>query len=359
MKTNKQSYKVGIYGGSFNPVHFGHIGLAKWVLTNTDLDELWFLVSPNNPLKDADSLAPEQERLEAVKQAVKDIPNVKVSDFEFSLPRPSYTANTLRELKKAYPDYEFTLVIGEDNLAIFDRWREYEYILQNFCIFVYPRKSATTNSPTGDKSQITNAKNLMFLAQAPYFDISSTEIRNNNSQHSKPVTSMNSFIELCQHRRSIRHYTSQPVEQEKLDYILRCALMAPAGKRLNPWEFVVIRNTDTIRAMAPCREYGSGMFETAMAAIVVALDSAKTDTWQADGAIAAEHILLAAAEQGLGACWCHIYGREDAENTIRSLTGIPQNLTVLCVISLGYKDEERQNYDLAKLQYAKIHNDHF
>ena len=75
MKTNKQSYKVGIYGGSFNPVHFGHIGLAKWVLANTDLDELWFLVSPNNPLKNADSLAPEQERLEAVKQAVKDIPN--------------------------------------------------------------------------------------------------------------------------------------------------------------------------------------------------------------------------------------------------------------------------------------------
>lgn len=355
MKTNKQSYKVGIYGGSFNPVHFGHIGLAKWVLANTDLDELWFLVSPNNPLKNADSLAPEQERLEAVKQAVKDIPNVKVSDFEFSLPRPSYTANTLRELKKAYPDYEFTLVIGEDNLAIFDRWKEYEYILQNFRIFVYPRKSALINH----QSAILNAKNLMFLAQAPYFDISSTEIRNNNSQHSKPVTSMNSFIELCQHRRSIRHYTSQPVEQEKLDYILRCALMAPAGKRLNPWEFVVIRNTDTIRAMAPCREYGSGMFETAMAAIVVALDSAKTDTWQADGAIAAEHILLAAAEQGLGACWCHIYGREDAENTIRSLTGIPQNLTVLCVISLGYKDEERQNYDLAKLQYAKIHNDHF
>ena len=131
--------KVGIYGGSFNPVHFGHVGLAKWVIEHTDLDELWLLVSPNNPLKDAHILAPEQERLEGVREAIKDIPGLKASDFEFSLPRPSYTANTLRELQKAYPDCEFTLVIGEDNLAIFPQWREYEFILENFRIFVYPR----------------------------------------------------------------------------------------------------------------------------------------------------------------------------------------------------------------------------
>ncbi len=163
------------------------------------------------------------------------------------------------------------------------------------------------------------------------------------------------FIELCQHRRSIRHYSSRPVEKEKLEYMLRCALMAPSGKRQNPWEFVVVTDEPTIRAMAPCKEYGSGMLETAMAAIVVAVDSAKADTWQADGAIAAEHLLLAAEEQGLGACWCHIYGREEAEILIRQLTGIPDNLNVLCVISLGYKDEERKNYDLDKLLYNKIH----
>ncbi len=169
------SFRVGIYGGSFNPVHFGHVGLAKWVIEHTDLDELWLLVSPNNPLKPASMLAPEQERLAAVREAVKDIPGVIASDFEFALPRPSYTANTLRELQKKYPDYEFTLVIGEDNLAIFDRWREYEYILTNFRIFVYPRHHAITNH----QSPITNHKSkcLCFLKDAPYFDISSTELR--------------------------------------------------------------------------------------------------------------------------------------------------------------------------------------
>ena len=165
--------KIGIYGGSFNPVHFGHVGLAKWVIENTDLDELWLLVSPNNPLKSADSLASEAERLEAVREAIKDIPSLVASDFEFSLTRPSYTANTLRTLQKAYPEHEFTLVIGEDNLAIFNQWREYEYILENFRIFVYPRHSQIENQ----KSQIINAKNIVFLAQAPYFDISSTELR--------------------------------------------------------------------------------------------------------------------------------------------------------------------------------------
>ena len=165
--------KIGIYGGSFNPVHFGHVGLAKWVIENTDLDELWLLVSPNNPLKAADTLAPEQERLAAVREAIKGINGLKASDFEFSLPCPSYTANTLRALQKAYPQHEFTLVIGEDNLAIFDQWREYEYILKHFRIFVYPRHGSVSNI----QSSISNAKNIEFLASAPYFDISSTELR--------------------------------------------------------------------------------------------------------------------------------------------------------------------------------------
>lgn len=165
--------QIGIYGGSFNPVHFGHVGLARWVMEHTDLDELWLMVSPSNPLKDARILAPEQERLAAVSEAVQDIPGVKACDFEFSLPRPSYTANTLRALQAAYPEHTFTLVIGEDNLAIFPQWREYEYILTNFRIFVYPRHSQIINH----KSEIINAKNITFLADAPYFDISSTELR--------------------------------------------------------------------------------------------------------------------------------------------------------------------------------------
>ena len=187
--------RIGIYGGSFNPVHFGHVGLAKWVIENTDLDELWLMVSPNNPLKPANLLAPEGERLAAVSKAVKDIPHVKASDFEFSLPRPSYTANTLRELQKAYPDTEFTLIIGEDNIAIFDRWREYEFILANFRIFVYPRRenlsddgltAKRSNSPQdGLTTQWSNrvaVKEIRYLSGAPLFDISSTQIRNQQAK---------------------------------------------------------------------------------------------------------------------------------------------------------------------------------
>ena len=173
--------KIGIYGGSFNPVHFGQVGLAKWVIEHTDLDELWLMVSPLNPLKAAglssnsenDLTSNFRQRLAAVREAIKDIPGLVASDFEFSLPRPSYTANTLRALQKTYPEHEFTLVIGEDNIAIFNQWREYEYILANFRIFVYPRKSAISSQPSAFRS----AKNVVFLAEAPYFDISSTEIR--------------------------------------------------------------------------------------------------------------------------------------------------------------------------------------
>jgi nitroreductase len=147
------------------------------------------------------------------------------------------------------------------------------------------------------------------------------------------------------------------VEQEKIDYILRCALMAPSSKRTNPWEFIVVRDEAKLRAMAGCRTYGSQMFDTATAGIVVALDTSLSDTWMADGAIAAGHILLAAEEQGLGACWCQVYNREGAEDLIKGLCGIPENRTVLCVISLGYKDEERKDYELDKLKYDKIHNE--
>ncbi len=168
--------RVGIYGGSFNPVHFGHVGLARWVIENTDLDELWMMVSPNNPLKSAKILAPEQERLEGVREAVKHIPGVKASDFEFALPRPSYTANTLRALQKAYPETEFTLVIGEDNLRIIDQWREKDFILSHFRIFVYPRHGSQAD-PNEPERALPQAKSIVYLKGAPYFDISSTQIR--------------------------------------------------------------------------------------------------------------------------------------------------------------------------------------
>ena len=177
--------KIGIYGGSFNPIHFGHTGLAKWVLEHTDLDEVWLMVSPNNPLKDASILADEQKRLAAAKEAIGDGrlasgKRIIVSDFEFTLPRPNYTANTLRELQKQYPQHEFTLIIGEDNLEIFPKWREYTYLLENFRILVYPRKgSGKSVEQMMQELETAHIKEVQLLANAPYFEISSTELRKN------------------------------------------------------------------------------------------------------------------------------------------------------------------------------------
>ena len=177
--------KIGIYGGSFNPIHFGHTGLAQWVVNNTDLDEVWLMVSPNNPLKDASILVDEQKRLAAAKETIGDGrlasgKRIIVSDFEFTLPRPNYTANTLRELQKQYPQHEFTLIIGEDNLEIFPKWREYTYLLENFRILVYPRKgSGKSVEQMMQELETAHIKEVQLLANAPYFEISSTELRKN------------------------------------------------------------------------------------------------------------------------------------------------------------------------------------
>lgn len=178
--------KIGLYGGSFNPIHFGHIGLAQWVLAHTNLDELWLMVSPNNPLKDSSILADEQVRLceakETIRQLGEEAKGIVVSDFEFHLPKPNYTANTLRELQKQYPEYEFSLIIGEDNLLIFDKWRESEFIKSNFRIFVYPRRGnmelmKPCTSEIVPSSVLEGEFGFVYLEGAPYFDISSTEIR--------------------------------------------------------------------------------------------------------------------------------------------------------------------------------------
>ena len=176
--------KIGIYGGSFNPIHFGHTGLAQWVVRNTDLDEVWLMISPNNPLKDVSILADEQVRLQEAKEAIRRLGDaakgIVVSDFEFTLPRPNYTANTLRELQKQFPQHEFTLIIGEDNLEIFPKWREYTYLLENFRILVYPRKGNSKSTEQILKElETTHIKNVQLLADAPYFEISSTELRKN------------------------------------------------------------------------------------------------------------------------------------------------------------------------------------
>ena len=171
-----------------------------------------------------------------------------------------------------------------------------------------------------------------------------------------------SFLELARVRRSYRKYTTQPVEQEKIEQILQAALMSPASKRCNPWEFVVITDHEVLSQLASCRTYGSQMLNEAAAGIIVCVDANLTDTWQCDGAIAAEHMLLEAADLGLGACWVQVYGRfvdeantVSAEQEIRKLTGIPDDKNVLCIISLGYKNEERKPREIDKLQYEKVH----
>lgn len=183
---------VAIYGGSFNPLHYGHTGLAAWVAEHTEVDEVWLMVTPNNPLKDGIILADEQQRLKAAKQEIerlqaehynKGIARVRVSDFEFNLPRPSYTANTLRELEKAYPEHRFALLIGQDNWNIRHKWREWESIQEKYPIYVYPRGKegmSDIKSELAGKEfrELAGIKaEIHLLENAPLFDISSTQLR--------------------------------------------------------------------------------------------------------------------------------------------------------------------------------------
>lgn len=175
---------IAIYGGSFNPLHYGHTGLSAWVAAHTAVDEVWLMVTPNNPLKPSSILADEQVRLQAARQEIdrlqaanqiEGIDHVRVSDFEFSLPRPSYTANTLRALEQAYPEHRFALLIGQDNWEIRTKWREWESIQANHPIYVYPRGRGGMDNIKREVHELTGEIHL--LESAPLFDVSSTELR--------------------------------------------------------------------------------------------------------------------------------------------------------------------------------------
>lgn len=175
---------VAVYGGSFNPLHFGHTGLAAWVAAHTEVDEVWLMVTPNNPLKPRSILADEQQRLQAARQEIarlqqeniiEGIARVRVSDFEFGLPRPSYTARTLRELQQSYPEHRFALLIGQDNWDKRTQWREWDYIQANYPVYVYPRGEEGMQH-IEKQIQGINAE-IHLLSEAPLFDISSTELR--------------------------------------------------------------------------------------------------------------------------------------------------------------------------------------
>lgn len=164
--------KVGIFGGSFNPIHTGHIALAKSLCEQAHLDEIWFMVSPQNPFKKAATdLLNDQLRLEMVKIALEGEKRLKPCDYEFRLPKPSYTWHTLQALSKDYPDIEFTLLIGGDNWEAFDKWYHHDDILAHYPVVVYPRKGTQTVHK-GISPNVT-------LVKTPLLNISSTEIRQN------------------------------------------------------------------------------------------------------------------------------------------------------------------------------------
>lgn len=160
---------VGIMGGSYNPVHNGHIAIAKSVLQSGMVDEVWLMVSPRNPLKQQSELMPDEERLDKVRRAVSSLPHIEACDIEFGLPTPSYTYLTMRYLREAFPDRRFALVIGADNWERFPLWRNHEELLEKHQLIVYPRKGSTV-----DCAELPD--NVSYL-DLPLLDISSTEIR--------------------------------------------------------------------------------------------------------------------------------------------------------------------------------------
>jgi len=161
--------KIGLFFGSFNPIHIGHLAIANAMAENTDLKKVWFVVSPQNPLKPSKGLLHEFDRYDMVKAAIADNYKFEVSDVEFHLPKPSYTIHTLTHLHEKFPDKEYKLIVGEDNLENFTKWRNYQQILDQYGLYVYPRPHVT-NSPLKSHAHVK-------LVEAPLLDISATYIR--------------------------------------------------------------------------------------------------------------------------------------------------------------------------------------
>ncbi len=163
--------QIGLYFGSFNPVHIGHMAIANYIVEFTELNQLWFVVSPHNPLKNKTTLLKDYHRLELVNIAIENDNRFRASNIEFGLPKPSYTIDTLVYLKEKYPEYNFALIMGADNLQNFHKWKNYKQILDNYKIYVYPRPNIKIDK------KYTNMNNIITV-NAPVMEISSSFIRN-------------------------------------------------------------------------------------------------------------------------------------------------------------------------------------
>ena len=170
--------KVGLFFGSFNPIHIGHLVIADVMAHQTDLNQVWFVVSPLNPFKNSSSLLHEFDRLKMVELAIQDNYKFRACDVEFNMPRPSYTADTLAYLTDKHPEYDFKLIIGEDNLLHFHKWKNHEVILEQNGLYVYPR-------PQVDRSKIKVEHDNIKYVDSPMLDISATFIRSSiRNEHS-------------------------------------------------------------------------------------------------------------------------------------------------------------------------------
>jgi nicotinate-nucleotide adenylyltransferase len=163
--------KIGLFFGTFNPIHIGHLIIGNYMAEFTDLDEIWFVVTPHNPLKEKSSLLPDVHRYRMVEEATEDYPRLKPSNIEFALPQPNYTVNTLAYLTEKYPEHQFYLIMGEDNLKTLHKWKNYEVLLENYPIYCYPR---TYKKVEGEQKPI---KGQIHFIDAPVVEISSTFIR--------------------------------------------------------------------------------------------------------------------------------------------------------------------------------------
>ena len=165
--------KIGLYFGTFNPIHVGHLIIANHMAEHSNLDQIWMVVTPHNPLKQKNTLLDDYQRLHLVRLATEDYPKIKPTDIEFKLPQPNYTVNTLAHLSEKFPQHEFSLIMGEDNLKSLHKWKNYEYILQHHDIYVYPRVSEEV------ENELFKNHPRIQIIDAPVVEISSTVIRDN------------------------------------------------------------------------------------------------------------------------------------------------------------------------------------